>query len=334
MKWYACAAFTLFVLRYRCAAIDSSCWKRPMKINSFLLTVAFVCFSLISLQPCNAANAGPEESAIRQAAKEFVAAYDKGDAGAVAAHWTADGEYAIGQKTVKGRDAIAKLYGEFLRANPGSKMDVKIASVRLLAPTVVLEEGTASVTNSANSPASASAYSAVHVKQGNKWLMASVRESEVPTVETDRDLSELDWLVGNWSAGKDKTTVALTCDWIVNKHFLRVEAAGKGSGSDMPSGMQIIGRDPMSGQIVSWFFSADGGHGFGSWEKAGSRWLIQTAGVTADGSPTSASNMLYRADKNVLSWQSINRRRGDTPLPDVKEVVIERVADSSAKQAN
>jgi uncharacterized protein (TIGR02246 family) len=298
-----------------------------MKTYFLRLTALLACFALFLLQPCFAANADSDEAAIRQAAKEFVAAYDKRNAGAVAAHWTSDGEYAIGQKTVKGRDAIAKLYGEFLRANPGSKMDVKIASVRVLAPTVILEEGTASVSNSANGPTSASAYSAVHVKQGNKWLMASVRESEVPTIEFDRDLDELAWLVGKWSASNDKTKITLSCDWIVNKHFLRIEVAGKGAGSEIPGGMQIVGRDPMSGQVVSWFFSADGGHGTGVWQKAGSRWLIQTAGTAADGSPTTASNMLYAADKNVLSWQSINRRRGDTPLPDVKEVVIERVAE-------
>lgn len=98
-----------------------------------------------------------------------------------------------------------------------------------------------------------------------------------------------------------------------------------GKGGDMPGGTQIIGRDPVTGQIVSWFFSADGGYGTGMWQKDGSRWLIQTRGITADGTPTAATNMLYRADKDVASWQSFNRLRGDTPLPDVKEVVIERV---------
>jgi uncharacterized protein (TIGR02246 family) len=302
-----------------------------MKSFCFSVFTLLVCFHDFLLQPCRAADTGPEESAIRQAAKAFVDAYDKGDANAVAAHWATDGEYAVGPKTVKGRENIAKLYREELRAHPGSKMDVKISSVRMLAPTVALEEGTASVSGSPNGPASSSAYSAVHVKQGGKWLMASVRESEVPSVEFDRGLDELGWMVGKWTAGKDKTKVTLTCDWIENKHFLRAEVAGKGGGNEVPGGMQIIGRDPMSGQIVSWFFSADGGHGFGTWQKSDSRWLIQTEGVSADGSPTAASNMLYRADKNVASWQSINRRRGDTPLPDVKEVVIERAADSSTK---
>ena len=48
-------------------------------------------------------------------------------------------------------------------------------------------------------------------------------------------------------------------------------------------------------------------------------------GVAADGTPTTAVNILYKADDNVVSWQSTRRFLGDTPLPDVKEIAIERV---------
>ena len=80
-------------------------------------------------------------------------------------------------------------------------MDVKVTSVRVIAPTVAIEEGTASVTGSTSGPASASTYSAVHVRQGDRWPMVSVRESEVPSIQVDRDLKELDWMVGKWTAG-------------------------------------------------------------------------------------------------------------------------------------
>jgi hypothetical protein len=117
---------------------------------------------------------------------------------------------------------------------------------------------------------------------------------------------------------------------MANKHFLRAEVTVHGKGAEIPGGMQVIGRDPSSGQIVSWFFSADGGYGTGMWQKDGSRWMIQTVGMTGDGTPTTATNLLYRADKNVGSWQSFNRILGDKPLPNVKEVVLERVSESKA----
>ncbi len=272
-----------------------------------------------------AAEMGPEERAIRKEAKEFADAYNQGKADAVAAQWTKDGEYTIGQQIVKGRDAIAKLYGEFLRANPGSKMEVKVSSVRLIAPTVAIEEGTASVSNNANGRASASSYSAVHVKQGDKWPMVSVRESELPAIQFDRDLKELDWLVGKWSAGKGGAMATLDFDWMTDKYFLRVKVSMNSKNGELPGGTQIIGRNPATGQVVSWFFNADGGYGIGTWQKDGSRWMIQTVGMTAEGMPTMATNVIYRADKNIASWQSFNRYRGDTALPAMKEVVLERV---------
>src|SRR4051812_43468897 len=195
----------------------------PHMKNRFCTLITTIIVSVFGIPLPAAAHMTAEEQAIRKAAEKFVSAYDRGDATAVAAHWTEDGEYTIGQQSVKGRDAIAKLYAEFLHAHPGSKMDVKIDSIRVVAPTVAIEQGTASVSNSANGPGSASSYSAVHVKQGDKWLMVSVRESELRSVPFDRDLKELDWLVGKWSTGKDGPQVTLNCDWMANKHFLRTE---------------------------------------------------------------------------------------------------------------
>lgn len=296
-----------------------------MKRPPFAIITTLV-ISLILAQAMRAAETTAEENAIRQSAQKFVEAYDHGNAEAVAAQWTPDGEYTIGHESVKGREAIAKLYGEFFRAHPGAKMEVKIDSIRVLAPTVAIEQGTASVGPSPNSPATASAYTVVHVKQGNKWLMANVRESEVPSVTAAADLSELAWLVGAWAAWGDATKVEMNYDWMANKHFLRGETVISANGESKSGGTQIIGKDPQSGRIVSWFFNADGGHGYGEWAQEGSRWIISTEGTSADGAPTSATNVLYHADDNVTSWQSVNRTIGATQLPDANEVVIERVS--------
>jgi uncharacterized protein (TIGR02246 family) len=266
------------------------------------------------------------ERAIRQSAKDFVDAYDRGDANAIAAQWTEDGEYKMGRDSIKGRAAIAAVYKDLFKAHPGSKMDVKINSIRMITPTVALEEGTASVHDSANGPASANDYTALHVKQGDKWPMAIVRDSETPAIQFDRDLKELAWLVGDWEANTDAAKISVKCSWMASKNFLRLEITVHGGKGDIPGGVQIISRHPQSGQLVSWFFSANGGFGTGVWHRDGSHWFIDTEGVAADGTPTSATNILYRADDNVVSWQSTRRFLGDMPLPAIKEFVIERVA--------
>jgi uncharacterized protein (TIGR02246 family) len=302
-----------------------------MKKTLILISGTLVA-SVVGYQALNAAEMSAAEKAIRQAADAFADAYNRGNADAIAARWTPDGEYTIGNATVKGRKDIARTYGEFLRANPGSKMKVKIDSVRVLAPTVAIEQGTASVEGSSNGPPSSSAYTAVHVKQGDEWLMASVRESDIPT-SAGEELTDLGWLVGTWMASGDKAKVEMTFAWIADKHFLRGETTITSNGKSSPGGMQIIGKDAQSGRIVSWFFNADGGHGYGAWSKAGKRWLINTVGTTATGVPTSSVNVLYRADENIASWRSVNRKAGNMPLPDATEVVIERAgSNTSAKK--
>jgi len=292
----------------------------------------FACIIFSTLRIAQAAQPGAEEQAVRKSAQAFTDAYNKGDAKAVAALWATDGDYSVGRDSIKGRKAIEKLYEEFFKAHPGSKMEVVVESVRVFAPNVAIEQGTASVRDSPNGSPTASAYSAVHVKQNDgQWQMASVRESEQPAL-LKQDLTELSWLIGNWTADGDAAKVHVTYEWIANKNFIRSETklpAAEGAEQTI-GGTQIIGRHPRTGQIVSWFFNADGGHGYGHWSKDGNRWLVEAQSISADGVPSAAANIYYQSHENVMSWQSINRVLADQPIPDTKEIVFERVSADTA----
>jgi hypothetical protein len=119
----------------------------------------------------------------------------------------------------------------------------------------------------------------------------------------------------------------MSYEWMANKHFLKGQTTVTTKEGSSSGGTQIIGKDPQSGRLVSWFFNADGGHGVGEWSREGQRWIINTEGTSAEGAPTSATNVLYHADDNVASWQSVNRAIGDMQLPNTKEVVMERVSN-------
>jgi uncharacterized protein (TIGR02246 family) len=272
----------------------------------------------------------PEKKAIEANAQAFVTAYDAGDARAVAALWTSDGEYSLGGQTVKGRAEIQKLYEEHFRANPGSKVQVKIEAVRSLAPNIVLEEGVAAVSGTAT----ASAYSAIHTKVDGKWLMASVRESDVPLPAPPESLEKLAGLIGQWSAKGDKANVSVKFEWMHDKHFVRAETTvhPKDKSGSVAGGMQVVGIDPLTGRIISWNFTADGGHSTGVWTRRADRWLISTQGASAEGAITTATNVFYQPHSDVLSWQSVDRTIDGQPLPRTDEIVLERVVTTpSAK---
>ena len=154
--------------------------------------------SLHAQQP---AAASPDEDAIQETALAFVQAYDAGDAAAVAALWTSDGEYVVGQTTVNGQPAIQQLYEEFFLAHPGSKMEVHIGSIKVLAPAVAVEQGTASVTGSLNGPPSAKRVPGYPRQAGRKMADGQRPRIGMPVPPPNRDLQELAWLVGDWTAG-------------------------------------------------------------------------------------------------------------------------------------
>jgi uncharacterized protein (TIGR02246 family) len=79
--------------------------------------------------------------------KEKRAAFNKGDAKAVAAFWAKDATYIdqVGHK-YKGRSAIEKLYEKVFAARKGAKLAIYITETKRLAPEVVLNDGFTEVT--------------------------------------------------------------------------------------------------------------------------------------------------------------------------------------------
>src|SRR5262249_10945524 len=119
-----------------------------------------------------------DEAALAKGAEAFVEAFHKGDAKAVAAHWTPDGDYVLQTgKEIKGREAIEKAFQSFFADNPGVKLLVESASLRFITPEVAIEDGTTSVFAPDGGAPSRARYAIVHVKKDGRWYLSSVRDS-------------------------------------------------------------------------------------------------------------------------------------------------------------
>ena len=266
------------------------------------------------------------EQAAADSAQLFVEAFNRGDAAAIAAMWTADGDYIdeLGTRVV-GRAAIQQAYAKFFADHPGAQINVVVDRVQQLGADTLLEDGHSQLLDPAGW-APQSRYSTVHVQQAGNWLMASVREA--PLAVAAPVLADLGWLVGQWATPGGE--VAVTYDWLGQDKFLRGETTITTAEGTTPGGTQIIGQEPLSGNLVSWSFNPDGSLASSVWAKQGAHWVIQSLGATADGQPTSAVNILYDADDNVHSWQSVNRVVGDQALPRTTEIVLQRVPAAPA----
>jgi uncharacterized protein (TIGR02246 family) len=116
-----------------------------------------------------------ELSALRETSREFVTAFNRGDAKAVAALWTEDGEYVDDAGRVfSGRESIEKEYAAFFAANKGVQMHLAIDSLRLLSPEAAIEDGRARLDPAPPGAPGTSKYTAVHVKANGHWRMSTV----------------------------------------------------------------------------------------------------------------------------------------------------------------
>ena len=276
-------------------------------------------------QTADAKPVSPDEAAIRKSAAQFVAAFNRGDAAAVAAQWTEDGDYTneLGQR-YRGRAAIEAEYASFFKAYPGIKMEVAVDSVQVINPTTAIEEGRARIEQMPAGVPAISRYTAVHVKQGNQWLMKSVRDSRIETASNLGRLADLQWLIGNWTAEHEGVDIKYTFAWRANKNCIERRFEVTKNGQTLSAGTQNIGWDPQQQRIVSRLFDHQGGHATGVWFPAEGGWTISSVSHTVDGVPSRSTDVMWRLDDGSLAWKSVNRVAADVALADTEAVVLKR----------
>jgi uncharacterized protein (TIGR02246 family) len=262
-----------------------------------------------------------DEAAVRKSTAEFIKAVEKGDPKAVAAFWTQNGEYIDDDgTTIRGRAEIEAAYAKAFARNKKIKLEVTIESIRFPSKDTAIEEGYAkSYKGDAEQP-TASRYSVLHVREGGRWLMALLREWPDEGVS----LRDLDWLIGTWESKDDEAVVRTTYEWGARKNSIRCRFTIKANGLDA-SGIQVILRDPRTGQLRAWLFDDDGGFGDSVWTRDGKRWLIDAEGVQADGGELTAQNILTPVNHDTFTWQSTQRTLDGEELDDVPPVKVRRV---------
>jgi uncharacterized protein (TIGR02246 family) len=291
------------------------------------MSVLLICFGVLSGgQATFAADQSEDKAAIEKRVKSYTAAFNAGDAKALAAHWSPDAVYSnpLTGAEVEGREAIAKEMAAILAEVKGSKLTVDAQSIQFISPGVAVEHGSSKLISAKGEPRESN-YTAVHVKKDGKWYLDRITEEEIPTVLSHYEhLKELEWLIGEWTDGDDEGRIETTCKWTKNKNYItRTFVASTQDRTDI-SGLQIIGWDPSAKQIRSWVFDSDGGFAEGHWTKKDKRWYVTMSGTLPDGRKASSTNVITYVDNDQFKWQSVNRTVGGSLLPNVDEVVVVR----------
>jgi uncharacterized protein (TIGR02246 family) len=260
-------------------------------------------------------------------AQEFIAAFDRGDAKAVAAFWMPDATYVDQTgRQIKGRAAIEKLYEKTFAAQKGAKLNIHVSSVKMLSDTVGLEEGVTEVKPANGGLASAAAFAAVLVKVDGEWYLESLRESVPRPRSNVEHFDDIEWLIGEWTGEATKgESGKASYAWAENQNFIVSSFATTVDGLPVVGGTQWIGWDPIDKQIRSWSFYSGGGFGEAVWTKDGDKWMLKTTARTAAGNKVSATNVLTRTDDDHVTWQMTKLTVDGEARPDPPPLKMKRV---------
>ena len=270
----------------------------------------------------------PEERAIRDSAEAFTRLYNAHDSKGLAALFSPKAEMIDEYDgIVKGREKIEETFAGVFKIFPDVSMQVDVKSVRVLTPTLAIEEGTARSKYLKEDLEDATVYVAIHVKLDGKWQLACVRDWNAPSAALsphDHLEQDLSWLVGEWIDESPDSVVRTTCKWHDNGNFLMQEFEVNVAGQIAMSGTVRIGWNAVTKQFQSWIFDSHGGHTTGFWVREGDRWIVKMQGVTASGETGSSTNYYRSIDADTIAWGSINRIIEGEPMEDIGEIIVKR----------
>lgn len=269
----------------------------------------------------------PEVAAVKALDRAYEEAYAKADVAALAGYFTEDAEYTSDDgRNFSGRAAIEASMKASFAVNKGAKIAITADSVKILTPEVVVEKGSSIVTSRFGDESEA-LYTAVYLKKDGKWKMSQLVETPVPEETPNERLSQLSWLIGDWTES-DKAagvTIHSNYQWARGGSYITRNVTVKRGEDPVLEGWQIIGWDPVEGDIRSWTFDDEGGYSEGTWTNAGQSWLSRETGYAPDGSRTSSDNTIARMGDDTFTWESGNRTLDGDPQPGIGRIEIQRV---------
>jgi uncharacterized protein (TIGR02246 family) len=264
-----------------------------------------------------------DKQAIEKLTREMIQAFDNRDAAAIAANWTAEGEFIRNDgEPIRGRAEVQKGYAEFFKTLKGKpKLEIEVDGLRFPSADTAVSEVTLRLKNDEGEEVASSWRNTFLVREDGKWKVAIVQEWD-RDIGLDVGLKELEWLIGSWKAVSKDRDVAIVYEWDENKAFIRGKYTVKEGAKVIESGMQMIGKDNAGGAIRSWVFQSDGGFGGGVWTREGKKWSVDVYGVTANGNELTATSIYVRIDPNTFTWQAVDQALDGEPIADTAPIKV------------
>jgi uncharacterized protein (TIGR02246 family) len=284
--------------------------------------------SLFAASVARAEDAAAEQkAAIAKRSQALTEAYNKGDANAVAAFWTPDGDYTdLSGSVDRGRTAIAERFAEFFASRKGATLQLEVESVRFPTPEAAIAESVMTVVLPGGELPSRARLTNFLVKKDGEWLVASLRESEYVPASNYESLRPLEWLIGEWVEDtKGEQVGRVEFEWAQDRNFIIATRAVGINDLLLDNGSQRIGWDPAAKLIRSWNFESDGSFGQGSWQKDGDKWVVKMSSVLRSGSLMTSTTIVTRVDADTIAVHGKDQQVDGKAVPDTPAIRMKRV---------
>ncbi len=261
-----------------------------------------------------AGGTGGEAGAIRTAAADYMAAVRRGDADALRKMWTESGDYvdATGQ-VYKAHDLI-RPQAATPQPNEQSAAVPPESSLRFITPAVAIEDGTFECGNAGDGSVLTGRFTAVWVKRDGRWLLDGLREATTTSLPLNKQLRQLEWLLGEWVGTTDDSVMLVSSRLSEGGNYIVREFVIRGTGGET-TGTERIGWDPIAQGFRSWTFDSQDGRGEGRWRQDSNRWLMENTEVMPDGKEASTSAVFTPKNDGHFLWEVKSAKVGKVHLP-------------------
>lgn len=290
----------------------------------YFATILLAAFSAAFIPHSHAKETSPTGAQIAAFGEAYAAAFDKGDATAVAEFWLPDGDYVdqFGNR-FSGRDAIQKLFEKFFAENKGAQVRIDSESLRVVNPDLALEDGTSAVLIPGEPLPSRARFANTLVRKDGRWFLASVRESGFAPPDRSSELGPLSSLIGEWHATTPSgEEIILSVAPAPGGNFLLARRTVVAGGGPVAGGDQWIAWDPAGKKIRSWNFESDGGFGESLWQASEKGWTVESKHTLRDGDIVKETQSLTPDDKGNLVVKTLAVSQNEKELPKPEDLIF------------
>lgn len=257
-----------------------------------------------------------ELAAIRAAGDAYVVAMQRGDVKVLRSMWTEDGDYLDAEGNAhKARDLFQPDPEQQQAAKEAIEVPAWERSLRLVTPTVAIEDGVLRNVKHADGGVYSRRFTAIWVKRDGKWLLDGLREATMEGPAVRSQLRELDWLIGEWAGKAEEAEMLVSAHYSKDGNYLVRSCLIRGAGGEVLTATERIGWDAEQETFKSQAVDSTGSTTESLWREANGQWLVETSVLLPDGQRVTTQTRYQPTGSDSFLWKVSESQVGTDKLP-------------------